>query len=134
MPLLTHEAAEAIEWLRVRIPDRYFPSFQSELEDAMLDVLRKYGFDQQLVDGFNVKRLLARRFPMNPVSAPLAAMVSVRVTMYVGEARWAVDEFGTVFAQDEHGAWHVSTLSLDDVKASSTTYSETTIQIRSNLV
>ncbi|ELK5289448.1 hypothetical protein Q6670_004117 [Salmonella enterica] len=133
MTLLTHEAAEAIEWLRLRIPDRYFDSFRDEMETAMRDVLERYGFDQELVDGFGVKQLLARRIPINPASSPIIGrMTSVRVTMYVGGGRWAVDDNGKVYEQDLAGVWRASLMTLDEVKANSTTYSPTIIQIRRN--
>ena len=131
MTLLTHEAAEAIEWLRLRIPDRYFENFRHEMEGAMREVLERYGFDQELVDGFGVKQLLARRIPINPASCPtIGKMTSVRVTVYVGGGRWAVDEDGKVYEQDMAGVWHTSLMTLEEVKANSTTYSPTIIQIR----
>lgn len=131
MALLTHEAAEAIEWLRLRIPDRYFDNFRDELEGAMREVLERYGFDQELVDGFAVKRLLARRIPINlPTSPAIGKMEPVRVTLYAGGGRWAVDEECHVYEQDMAGMWHLSLMTVEEVRANSTTYSPTTIQIR----
>lgn len=40
-------------WVADRIPTVHFPQFQEELEQAMLAVLEKYGYDEQVRTSFN---------------------------------------------------------------------------------
>lgn len=132
MALLTPEAAQAIEWLRVRIPDRYWDQFRDEMEAAMSGVLKRYGFDKELIEGFDVARLIARRVPLRPAEQP-QHFVNVRVTVYTGELGvLAVDETGGVWERQPSGAWIASAFSPVQVKKASTTYTTEMIKVRSD--
>ncbi|ECZ5235272.1 hypothetical protein AH156_19970 [Salmonella enterica subsp. enterica serovar Enteritidis] len=131
MALLTPEAAQAIEWLRVRIPDRHWDQFRDEMETAMSTVLKRYGFDKELVEGFDVARIIARRVPLRPAEQP-QQFVNVRVTVYTGEVGvFAVDEMGGVWERNGEGAWLSCNMSPQQVKKASTTYSHEMIKVRS---
>ncbi|EAW2493133.1 hypothetical protein KS527_004464 [Salmonella enterica] len=122
MSLLTPNASEAIDWLFKRIPDRHFDNFRDDMEDAMRAVLQKYGFDQALIDGFNVNKLVADRAP---------SMSSLKVTIYEGKNCYAQATSGRMFVK-KNGEWTKSTMSLADVKAMSITAIPGIIKIRSD--
>ena len=39
-------------WVANRIPSTHFPQFQEELENAMLAVFEKYGYDAEVRDAY----------------------------------------------------------------------------------
>lgn len=59
--LLTPEAAEAVEWVANRIPTVAWPAFQSEMEKAISEVITRYGMDESVRKGFNVRAIVGER-------------------------------------------------------------------------
>ncbi|EBW9290435.1 hypothetical protein B7N40_24290 [Salmonella enterica subsp. enterica serovar Bovismorbificans] len=47
------QASAGALWVTGRIPNKVFPQFQEELEQAMLAVLEKYGYDTEVRTSFN---------------------------------------------------------------------------------
>ncbi|MBZ0059610.1 MULTISPECIES: hypothetical protein [unclassified Leclercia] len=130
MSLLTHEASQAIEWLRVHIPNCYWEQFRDEMEMAMSEVLKRYGLDKELFEGLSVDRLIARRLPLIPNNLPAPAFTSVRATVYQGDSGvWALDGKGNTWEQNGFGGWLPSSLTLEQVKIKSTTYNTEVIKV-----
>jgi hypothetical protein len=48
---IIHPSSGAL-WVASRIPNKVFPQFQEELEQAMLSVLEKYGYDTEVRASF----------------------------------------------------------------------------------
>lgn len=46
------QASSGALWVADRIPNKVFPQFQEELEQAMLAVLEKYGYDVEVRTSF----------------------------------------------------------------------------------
>ncbi|EDL7894863.1 hypothetical protein [Salmonella phage SS9] len=46
-------ASEGAIWVMTRIPNVHFPQFQEEIEQAMLTILEKYGYDTEVRESFN---------------------------------------------------------------------------------
>lgn len=46
------QASSGALWVAGRIPNKVFPQFQEELEQAMLTVLEKYGYDAEVRTSF----------------------------------------------------------------------------------
>lgn len=129
MALLTKEADDAIEWMRLRLPDNAFAIFALELEDALGDVLCRFGFNEELTDAFNVQQLVADRDPI-VVADPF---VSVRVTVYAGVHKYAVAGKGDrVYQFNSSKGWLRTDLTLEQVKILTATYTPETIKIRSS--
>lgn len=53
MPRTVIQASSGALWVADRIPNKVFPQFQEELEQAMLAVLEKYGYDAEVRTSFN---------------------------------------------------------------------------------
>lgn len=64
--LLTGPAAEAIDWVMVRLPDAAFDSFRAEAEAALADICARHGVTPDVMEGFKVKRFIADREPITP--------------------------------------------------------------------
>lgn len=47
------QASPGALWVAARIPEKHFPQFQEELEQAMSAVLEKYGYDEEVRTSFN---------------------------------------------------------------------------------
>lgn len=52
MPRAVIQASAGALWVADRIPNKVFPQFQEELEQAMLAVLEKYGYDAEVRTSF----------------------------------------------------------------------------------
>lgn len=61
MALLTREAEEAIEWVRVRLPHAAFKSFCEEMEAAIDEIGQRYGVDDSVREGFRVTNLVSKK-------------------------------------------------------------------------
>lgn len=46
------QASAGALWVVERIPNKVFPQFQEELEQAMLAILEKYGYDTEARESF----------------------------------------------------------------------------------
>lgn len=46
------QASAGALWVVERIPNKVFPQFQEELEQAMLAILEKYGYDTEVCESF----------------------------------------------------------------------------------
>lgn len=46
------QASAGALWVVERIPNKVFPQFQEELEQAMLAILEKYGYDTEVRESF----------------------------------------------------------------------------------
>lgn len=62
--LLTPEAAAALSWTAVRLPDPAFESLRAETEAALADIFARHGVTPGVIDGFRVKRIVADRAPL----------------------------------------------------------------------
>ncbi|WP_333855227.1 hypothetical protein [Leclercia sp.] len=125
MTMFTPQAAEAIDWLFKCIPERHFNSFRDDMDCAMRVVLQKYGFDQAVIDGFNVNQLVADRIP---------TFITVPVTLYEGQGKYAQRRSGNfpqIYAFKD-GEWAKSRLTLAEVKSMSITAVPGNMKIRSD--
>ncbi|URX65871.1 hypothetical protein PH4_000084 [Escherichia phage PH4] len=52
MSLAVIQASAGTLWVADRIPNKVFPQFQEELEQVMLAVLEKYGYDAEVRTSF----------------------------------------------------------------------------------
>ena len=128
MALLTQEAAEAIEWLRLRIPDRFWQDFRNELDDAMRPVLAKFGFDNELSSSFAVAELVADRSPIKASENEM--LLTIRATIYTGMGTYAVAvDTGKIYTQNANGSWRKTRLGLREVTARSITKVDGKIEI-----
>lgn len=76
--LLTPAAAEAIEWVAVRLPDAAFDSFRAETEAALAVICARHGVTPDVLQSFQV-----RSYTQPRESGPLA--VQIRGDYYAGE-------------------------------------------------
>ncbi|ANO57891.1 hypothetical protein [Salmonella phage vB-SalM-PM10] len=47
------QASPGALWVADRIPNAHFPQFQEELEQAMLKIFEKYGYDTEVRTSFS---------------------------------------------------------------------------------
>ncbi|EAB4417347.1 hypothetical protein D7B12_18115 [Salmonella enterica] len=118
MSLLTAEASQAIEWMRQRMPDGIFNTFQSELEQALMPVMSKFGLDHELADAFNVTKLVADR---EPLMFENDGVITLTADIYNGNGTYAVTRDGVVYSRNQQNKWHKSRLSINEVRARSIT-------------
>ncbi|EIP9221032.1 hypothetical protein LT875_002479 [Salmonella enterica] len=127
--LLTVEAAQAIEWMRQRMPDGIFDMFQAELEAAMGPVVAKFGFDKELTDAFRVSKLVADR---EPLIVGDDGKTTLRADIYSGGGTYAITRKGDIYCKMPAGGWRKSRLSKEEVISRSITRVSGTIKVKGN--
>lgn len=102
MSLLTPEAAEALHWMRKRMPNLANDYFMWDMEVALRTVLTRYGMDDQLVKAFNVEKIVCERdpVPVNPDTVKIMAQVYKHFTGF-----YAITDSGLVFRRVTHFLW-----------------------------
>lgn len=112
MTLLTQPAEEAIRWLRQQLPDIKHDYFMWDLENALRDVLRHYGVDENVIETFNVKRFVALHDTAENV--PTTKLLAF---IFVGEdSDVAISASGTVYRQCSAYLWQQTELEESRVR------------------
>jgi hypothetical protein len=126
MQLLTHPAAEAVDWLTERMPNGVYEQFTEEMEDALRQVLRRFGFDNELENAFHVDRLVGERADLMAADDKLQTL---QAHIYTGEHTFAVIGSGRIFMKKYKNKWVPSDLTFTEVLSMSITRTTGSIEV-----
>ncbi|EAM6792386.1 hypothetical protein E0G74_01330 [Salmonella enterica] len=126
MQLLTREAAEAVHWLTERMPNGIFDQFSGEMEDALKDVLSRFGLDHELITAFSVDKLVNDRAPIMGDDV----FQRIEAHIFAGNGDYAITGTGKIYERTEFGFWRASRLTADEVVACSLTRVPGTIKVK----
>lgn len=124
--LLTPEATEALNWMIDRMPDSMFAMFVEEMEAAISTAAQRFGFNHELIEAFNVKRLVADREGLQAADDMLQAF---QAHIFQGKRTYAVLGNGKIFRK-KGDDWLPAPLTIDDVLACSITRVPGTVSIK----
>jgi len=106
MTLLTQPAEEAIRWLRQQLPGVKHDYFMWDLENALRDVLRHYGVNEEVIETFNVERFIALQDAAE--SVPTTKLLAF---IFVSEDNdFAISASGTVYRKRSAYLWQQTEL------------------------
>ncbi|EON2338975.1 hypothetical protein ACLLKL_001944 [Escherichia coli] len=124
--LLTPEASEALNWLIDRMPDSMFAMFAEEMEAAISTAAQRFGFNHELIEAFNVQRLVANRDGLIPAGE---VTQNFQAHIFQGKRTYAVLGNGKIFRKKGND-WFPAPLTLDEVLACSITRVPGTVAIK----
>ncbi|ENE5752155.1 hypothetical protein ACFLMW_003776 [Salmonella enterica] len=128
--LLTPEATEALNWMIDRMPDSMFAMFVEEMEAAISTAAQRFGFNHELIEAFNVKRLVADR---EGLEAADEVLQNYQAHIFTGKHTYAVLGNGKVFRK-KGNAWFPAPLTIDEVLACSITRVPGTVAIKAKYI